>query len=82
MKNKKRIETFVRATADYTLRECYKRLGDMKLAEEAFIEIYVAWNKNSLSNIEFFKKSILKYELRRVCEMMRLSMDGEFSEEL
>ena len=53
MKNKKRIETFVRETADYTLRECYKRLGDMKLAEEAFIEIYVAWNKNSLSNIEF-----------------------------
>lgn len=64
------IENFVRETADYTLRECYKKTGDMKLAEEIFIEVYVAWYKNRLSIIKCVRTLILKYEIRKVCDMV------------
>ncbi len=63
-----KIEKFVRATADYTLRECYKRLGNLQLAEEAFIEVYVAWYKTRFMRckickfIDCYAKWVLEYE--------------------
>lgn len=62
------MEKFLRQTADYTLRECYKRLGDMDLAEKAFVEVYVAFSKNPLSSLIGFRMLILNYEIFVVCK--------------
>ncbi len=56
-----KIEKFVRAIADYTLRECYKRLGNLQLAEKAFIEVYVAWYKTRFSNLVICRRLILDW---------------------
>ncbi len=61
------VEKFVRETADYTLRECYKSTSDMKIAEELFMEIYAAWYKNKLSNVKCIRMLILKYEIVKFC---------------
>ena len=65
----KNIEEFLRKTADCTLRKCYRRLGDMNLAEEAFIETYVAVNKNPVSSIPFLRKIVLNIEIERNCKL-------------
>ena len=61
------IEKFVCNTADYTLRECYKRLGNIELAENAFIEVYSDWYKNAFSKISLVRRLVLKYEIIKVC---------------
>lgn len=62
------MEKFLRQTADYTLRECYKRFGDMNLAEKAFVEVYAAFSKNPLSCLISFRILILNYEIYMVCK--------------
>lgn len=66
-----KIEKFVRSTADYTLRECYKRLGNLQMAEEAFIEVYVAWYKTRFSNLVICRRLILDYAIVRICKSMQ-----------
>jgi len=42
----------------------------MNLAEEAFIETYVAVNKNPISSIPFLSKIVLNIEIERNCMLM------------
>lgn len=67
MHMKNDVEKFVRETADYTFRECYKRTNDIEIAEEVFMEIYAAWYKNKLSNVKCMRMLILKYEIVKFC---------------
>jgi len=67
MMNNIKREKFVRFTADYTLRSCYKRLKDFKRAEEAFVEVYVSFFNNPLSNFFVIRKLVLKYEIYKIC---------------
>lgn len=62
------VEQFVRDTADYTLRECYKRLGSLKLAENAFIEVYTAWYKSIFCNYKIVWKFQLRCEIVQICK--------------
>lgn len=61
------MEKFLRCTADYTLRKCYIKLGGLELAEKAFVEVYVAFSKNTLSSIVLIRFCVLDYEINRVC---------------
>ena len=68
--NSIKVEEFIRNSADFTLRECYRRLGEIQLAEYAFIEVYVAWYKNRLSRIKCIRPLVLKYEISKVCNLL------------
>lgn len=59
---------FVENTADYTLRECYKRLGNLQIAENAFIEVYAAWYKTLFCNCKIVWKFQLRYEIVQICK--------------
>lgn len=62
---------FVEDTADYTLRECYKRLGSLKLAENAFIEVYMAWYRNISCKNSTIWKILLNLEIKKICKSMK-----------
>lgn len=68
------FEKYIRATADYVLTECYRRLGDMPKAENAFMEVYSQICVSQFSYKQSIKNEFIEQIIDAVCSATKGEM--------
>ena len=78
--NNDKLKQFVIDTADYVLRYCYLQLdGDMELAEEAFMQVYLQVCKKHVPKTTILQHAYLRKHAESVCRQIRQLRDGKSS---